>query len=148
MSTDRTDPSPAPGSGERSRSVPGDPGPVIGRILLLDDDALLRRTTASLLTEAGHDVRDAQDASAALDLLGDDRGFDLAIVDYSMPDMSGDEFAQAARAKHPKLPVLFMTGYAGAASLAGERWYVHKPFRRGELLSLVAEALAGAGNRS
>jgi CheY-like chemotaxis protein len=121
---------------------------VIGRILLLDDDTLLLRTTASLLTEAGHDVRDAQDATAALALLGGDHGFDLAIVDYSMPDMSGDEFAQAARARHPRLPVLFMTGYAGAAPLGGERWCVHKPFRRDELLSLVAEALSGTSNNS
>jgi CheY-like chemotaxis protein len=111
------------------------------RILLLDDDSMLRRTTGALLADAGHLVREAQDAAAALATLEEEHGFDLAIVDYSMPDMSGDEFARAARERHPSLPVLFMTGYAGPAPLKGERWCIYKPFRRDDLLALVGEAL-------
>ena len=124
----------------------GNRGGAAGRILLLDDDALLRRTAAALLVEAGHTVREAQDAVAAMTLLDEERGFDLAIVDFSMPDISGDEFARAARERHPSLPVLFVTGYADAAPLEAERWCVHKPFRRDEFLALVAEALKGAGD--
>ncbi len=112
-----------------------------GRILLLDDDPVLRHTTAVLLAEAGHPVREAQDAETALELLNEEPGFDLAMVDFSMPDMSGDEFARAARVKRPELRVVFITGYADPAALESERWCIRKPFRRDDLLALVGEAL-------
>jgi CheY-like chemotaxis protein len=112
-----------------------------GRILLLDDDPVLRHTTAVLLAEAGHPVREAQDAETALELLNEEPGFDLAMVDFSMPDMSGDEFARAARVKDPALRVVFITGYADPAALEAERWCIRKPFRRDDLLALVGEAL-------
>ena len=121
-------------------STPGQTS-VTGRILLLDDDPVLRQITAALLAEAGHPVREAEDAGMALELLKQEPGFDLAMVDFSLPDMTGDEFAQAARDRDPDLRVLFMTGYAGPAQLEAERWCIQKPFRRDELLALVGEAL-------
>src|SRR5271166_5114846 len=70
-------------------------------ILLLDDDSLIRRTTAGILRDAGHIVADPEDAESALRLFDTGVSCDLLIVDLSMPDMRGDIFATEARRRCP-----------------------------------------------
>jgi CheY-like chemotaxis protein len=88
-------------------------------------------------------VEEANSGEAALDLIGRER-FDLAVIDYAMPGMSGAELARKVRHERPNLPVLFVTGFAERGALSGisDRQIVSKPFLTGELAEKVQLALA------
>lgn len=111
-------------------------------ILIVDDDVAVREVTASLLTELGYRVLEAESGKAGLDLLGR-MPVDLLLADYAMPDMNGVETAVAAKELQPDLPVLFLTGYADLAALddMGEDGVVQKPFQDDELGQKVAAML-------
>ncbi|MDH6170052.1 PAS domain S-box-containing protein [Variovorax boronicumulans] len=79
------------------------------RILLVEDDEVIRATTAEILQDLGHAVTQALGGAQALAIL-DAGDVDLMIVDIGLPDISGTEVAEAARAKHPTLGVVFATG--------------------------------------
>jgi PAS domain S-box-containing protein len=122
-----------------------DPKPGRGTILLVDDDADVRSVAAAMLSDAGYGVAEAASGGAALDILArHDARVRLLIADIMMPGMSGVELAQLARRGSPDLPVLFVTGFAGAA-LPPEGPYPHrllrKPFRAAELLATLSEML-------
>jgi signal transduction histidine kinase/ActR/RegA family two-component response regulator len=119
------------------------------RILLVDDDADVRETAREMLQELGHTVIDAEQGSAALAVLRDDAGFDLLLVDYAMPEMTGVQLAERAMSVRPLLPVVLMTGYVESA--ARQAWSalgyrtVMKPFGSTELAAALvpfAEARA------
>jgi CheY-like chemotaxis protein len=112
-------------------------------ILLVDDDGAVRDVTAAMLRDIGYRVEEAPSGEAALDLIGRDR-FDLAVIDYAMPGMSGAELAKQVRSQRPNLPVLFVTGFAERTALSGisDRQIVSKPFVTGELAEKVQLALA------
>ena len=81
------------------------------RILLVEDDSLIRASTADMLTDLGHSVEEAEDGAKALAAL--DKGdFDVIVTDLSLPGMSGEDFAAAATERRPDLRVVFATGYA------------------------------------
>ena len=83
------------------------------RILLVDDHAEVRSTTAAVLTDLGHRVIEAANGTEALKALrGGDCDYDLMISDYAMPHLSGTEFLREARALCPGVPALIITGYA------------------------------------
>jgi PAS domain S-box-containing protein len=110
-------------------------------VLLVDDDADVRAVAAAMLAEAGHEVIEAGSGGAALDLLTDpDLKIDLMVADIVMPGMNGIELAHVVRRRRPEMPVLFVTGYGGAALPAhqpppGE--LLRKPFRAADLTSKV-----------
>jgi signal transduction histidine kinase len=112
-------------------------------ILLVDDDDAVREVTAAMLGDLGYEVSEANSGEAALDLI--ERGrFDLAVIDFAMPGMSGVELAQRVHKRTPEMPVLFVTGFAEREALAGisDRQIVSKPFVTGELAEKVQIALA------
>jgi len=78
-------------------------------VLVLDDEPAIRSLACELLIESGHEVESADDGPGALALLHR-RRFDVALVDYVLPRMSGLEFARLARQVQPDLRVLFITG--------------------------------------
>jgi PAS domain S-box-containing protein len=91
------------------------------KILLVDDHAEVRSTTAAVLSDAGHYVVEAASGGEALDLLKERScDFDLLITDYAMPHLSGTEFLREARLLCPDVPALLITGYA-QAELIGDR---------------------------
>ncbi|MGE5562357.1 MAG: response regulator [Bacillota bacterium] len=91
------------------------------RILLVDDHEEVRSTTAAMLCDCGHEVREAATAREALDALrGGDCNYDLMITDYAMPHVSGAEFLREARTLCPGVPALIITGYADADAI-GDR---------------------------
>jgi CheY-like chemotaxis protein len=98
------------------------------KVLLVDDDDVVRAATAQMLIFFGCGVREAADGAAALDLLTAD--LDLVVADFAMPGMTGAELADKVRARRPGLPVLLITGYADPQRL-GEAWrgpILTKPF--------------------
>ncbi|RAK58010.1 ATP-binding protein [Phenylobacterium deserti] len=113
-----------------------------GRLLLVDDDELVRTSTAELLREHGHIVSEASSASEALKLLRADPQIDVLVTDYAMPGRTGGELLREARLLRPDLPALLITGYAGAAEdVPADVDRLGKPFRRAELLNRVAALL-------
>ena len=104
------------------------------QLLLVDDDSAVRSVTAEALREFGYDVIEAGSGGAALDLI-ERHKVDLMIVDFAMPGMSGAELASRIRAKHPDMPILFVTGFADRSMLAdvSEAQIIGKPFAPGEL---------------
>jgi PAS domain S-box-containing protein len=88
------------------------------KILLVDDHAVVRSTTAALLEELGHKVLEAADGSAALEILKrQDCECDLLITDYAMPHLSGTDFLRQARELCPGVPALIITGYVDANAI-------------------------------
>jgi len=113
------------------------------RILLVDDDHAVREVTSTTLRDLGYSVVEAGSGGAALDILAREPTIDLLIIDFAMPGMSGAEVARQARAKRPTLPILFITGFADRAALAGvsETHIVGKPFVNDELATKLRTVL-------
>ena len=119
----------------------------MARILLAEDEDVLRNLVARALAEEGHEVIASADGAQALDMLGRAGGaFDLLLTDVKMPAMDGIALALAAARDHPELPILLMTGYADQRERAhGLDALIHevvaKPFSVAEIKSAVAGAL-------
>lgn len=116
------------------------------RVLLVEDDAVIRTLLVQLFVELGWRYRDAVDAEAALAALREGEGFDLLITDVGLPGLNGRLLANAARTLRPQLPILFITGYAAGNAppvpLVGERMAVlGKPFTLEVLVDRVQELL-------
>ncbi len=114
------------------------------RILIVDDEADIRRILRILLEKEKYEVIEAQDGLSAIECIRNDRTIDLCIMDVMMPNMSGIEATAAIRGFSP-VPVLFLTAKSlsrdkAAAYSSGGDDYVVKPFSSGELLMKV-EAL-------
>jgi CheY-like chemotaxis protein len=112
-------------------------------ILVVDDDDGVREVTSSMLRDAGYAVHEAGSGGAALELLERTRGIDAVLVDFAMPGMNGSELVRHIKGKFPRLPVLFVTGYADTQALAevGEDNLVRKPFLDGEIERKLRRAL-------
>jgi CheY-like chemotaxis protein len=112
-----------------------------GRILLVDDDELVRPVIAVSLQDSGYQVLEAADAEAALALIRSEPRFELLISDVVMPGMDGPTMVAQLRRERSTLPVLFITGHSAEHTLAGER-VLRKPFTNAELANAVLLALA------
>jgi CheY-like chemotaxis protein len=81
------------------------------RVLLVDDEEILRRLLARMLADDGWDVVQAENGARALDVTqGLDGTLSLVVTDVHMPVMNGLEFARAFRQHHPGIPILYITG--------------------------------------
>ena len=117
--------------------------------MVIDDNQQVRDFIAICLEEHGYRVIAASDGQVALATL-EDETVDLAIIDLAMPGLSGAEVARRARQRWPDLPVLFVTGYAGAVSLdaTGNDPVFRKPFGSAKLLAEVERMLTAAHRRT
>ena len=115
-------------------------------ILLIEDEAKLRRLIELQLAEDGFNVRAAADAEIGLQLLNKEP-FDLIVSDFKLPGMTGLDFLQAAKRVDANIPVVIMTAYgtvesAVEAMKAGASDYVLKPFALAELVLVIRKELA------
>jgi CheY-like chemotaxis protein/two-component sensor histidine kinase len=113
------------------------------RVLLVDDEELVRMSTAAMLGDLGYEVVEASSGEEALELLRKLQP-DLLLTDHLMPGMNGVELAKAAQEHIPSIPVLIISGYAELEGLAPGLPRLTKPFRNAEL----AESLASLGPAS
>ncbi len=116
------------------------------KILVVEDDQILRELTVRLLRGAGYDVIEAGDAEGALKLMKDsESNVDLLLTDVVMPGKNGAELLSQVKSNHPNLRVLFMSGYTGdlvaLRGLLTQEHFLEKPFTRKSLLSKVYSAL-------
>ncbi|KAA0579398.1 response regulator [Azospirillum sp. Sh1] len=91
--------------------------PAAVRVLLVEDDALVRMANAAVLDEAGILVSEASSGEEALALLEADEGIGVLVTDFAMPGMTGADLTRLIRRHRPGLPVLIVTGYAEKAVL-------------------------------
>ena len=114
------------------------------RVLLVDDEEIVRHATALQLNDLGYEVTEAASAAAALQLVEQGWMPDVLVTDHVMADMTGVRFAQQMRERQADLPVLIITGYANLTPKELKGFEVlRKPYRRSELAQSVARLLAG-----
>ncbi len=83
-----------------------------GRVLLVEDEDMVRAVASRALTRAGYTVTTASDGDEGLEIIERGEAFDLVVSDVVMPVMDGPTMAREIRKTHADLPVLFMSGYA------------------------------------
>jgi PAS domain S-box-containing protein len=112
-------------------------------LLLVDDDEMVRMSTAEMLADLGYSVIQASSGIEALDLARARKAaIDMLVTDFLMPGMNGVELAGAFKSIAPQVPVLLVTGYANIAEGAGaELPRVMKPFSQSRIAARVAELL-------
>lgn len=113
-----------------------------GKVLLVDDNALVRHATREMLADIGYDVVDVDHAELALSMM--EAGFqpDILVTDHVMPGMSGVELALRVRVDHPHIALLIISGYQGIDLVAPDIVRLSKPFRCGHLQASIAAARA------
>jgi PAS domain S-box-containing protein len=140
---------PVSGAAAVDRVKPDDEAPRAARpavLLLVDDEELVRASTAALLVELGYAVVEAASAAAALDKVRGGLLPDLVITDHMMPGMTGADLAAALREKVAGIPVLIVTGYANLQTdHARDVDLLAKPFAFGDLARRVVALLSPKG---
>jgi len=118
------------------------------RILVVDDELLIRWSLSEALTAAGYAVVEGRDAAEARQAIRDqDHKPDVVVLDYRLPDSNDLGLLTTIRNEVPTVPVILMTAYGtaevekGALDLGAYR-VVSKPFEVHDMASLVTEALA------
>jgi len=122
----------------------------VTRILLIEDDALIRATAYKFLESSGHEVVEAENGAEALEI--NQLGFvDLVITDIMMPEKDGIQTIREIRSTHPFLPIIVITGGGGNAVLKGYfssaslklgvKQVLLKPFTQDDLLAVVDRVL-------
>jgi two-component system chemotaxis response regulator CheY len=122
----------------------------LGRVLVVDDEEIVRKTLRLMLTQAGYDVEEAEDGGKAVEVLssGDNPLMvDAIICDIRMPRINGVEAIAYFRAQYPSLPVIVLTGYhdeALARTLLenGVIEHLEKPAEAHQILASVAHAVS------
>lgn len=116
--------------------------------LVVDDQPMVRMAMVRMLRTLGFDVVEAAGALEALDLASATvAGIDVLVTDVMMPGMSGGQLATLMNARHPSLPILFVSGYAEDPELdthlrRSGTSYLQKPFTMGELREQVEGLLS------
>ena len=123
------------------RSVPPSDDTPVGRVLLVDDQDLVRSALARSLRQMGQEVLEAHDGEEGLALADD--AVDLVLLDLSMPGMSGREVLVRLKERLPHVPVAILTGHVEVppAELAAADAVVRKPVGRDGLIQLVDKHL-------
>jgi signal transduction histidine kinase/CheY-like chemotaxis protein len=122
---------------------------VVGTVLLVDDEELVRMSTADMLSELGFRVVEAGSAHEALRLLDDGNGFSLIVTDHLMPGMTGVELVRTLKERGISVPALVVSGYAEVEDIAPDLALLVKPFRQADLAHQIAQlAKLGLSPRS
>jgi DNA-binding NtrC family response regulator len=116
------------------------------RILIVDDEEVLRDVLDAVLRREGFEVAMAASGEEALSILDEDDNIDLVILDIMLPGISGIDTLRAIRISNPSLPVIIITAFSsidGAieAMKHGAFHYIPKPFKNEEVILTVNKAL-------
>jgi len=120
------------------------PAPRRAKVLLIDDEALVRHALAAMLERLGMHCVAVEDGVRALELM-EDEPFDLVLTDLSMPIVSGAAVVAAVKERHPRVKVVLATGYSDDARGMSARQqadaFLSKPFGIDELARVLADLL-------
>lgn len=118
-----------------------------GRILIVDDEEVVREMASDMLTSMGYEVVTVRDGQEAVDYYQDHADkIDLALIDMVMPRLGGRDCFRALKGINPNVRAVLTTGYGrdGAAQEIlneGMRGFAHKPYGLRDLSEVIAEAL-------
>lgn len=110
-----------------------------GFALLVDDEELVRASTAYMLAELGYRVMEAASGEEALQLLDTGQPFDLLVTDHLMPGISGTDLARLVSTSRPGVKILIVSGYAEREGLDPDLPRLAKPFRKDELAASLLQ---------
>jgi DNA-binding NtrC family response regulator len=124
------------------------PKPKMARILLIDDEEMVRLTVGAALRFSGHEVAVAQDGEEGINLFQSEP-FDLVVTDMRLPGLNGPEVIKALRALRPEIGVIGIGGGGSVPAFGPEVFakkigadrVLAKPFAVQELNTAVAEVL-------
>ena len=133
-----------PVAAENSAPPPAGP-PVTAKVLVVDDEALVRWSLKERLTQAGCCVLEADTGDVALALSADD--IDVVLLDCRLPDATGLAVLRTIKARHPDTQVILMTAYSSLENAAdaialGACDYIAKPFDLDVVVGMVNDAVA------
>ena len=111
-------------------------------VLLVDDDELVRASTAALLEEIGYQVFEAAEANAALRMIDDGLRVEVVVTDHLMPGMTGVTLARELRSRDVPTPVVIISGYAALEEIAPDLPRLAKPFSQDELAQLLKRVVS------
>lgn len=116
------------------------------RVLLVEDEATVRRAVAAVLRRYGYEVVEADGPQRALEICQDDTRFDLLITDVVMPGMSGRDLAERISTLKPDLRILYTSGYTDntvfrQGGIPTGVHFLQKPFMPEALARKIREAL-------
>ncbi|MGY3505187.1 response regulator [Bradyrhizobium sp. USDA 4471] len=113
------------------------------RVLVVDDNKAVLRSTVRMLEVLGYATASAESANEALRLLATNQEINIVLADFAMPEMSGDELAKAICATRPTLPVILMTGYSdlGLLKKFDASRIILKPFTEDALVNAIDAVL-------
>ena len=110
-----------------------------GRALVVDDEELVRMSTAEILIDLGYAVVEAASGEEAMRLINGGEPFDLLVTDHLMPGMNGTDLARTIRSARPSVSVLLISGYAEHEGIDPDLPRLTKPFRKDELAASLAQ---------
>jgi len=121
----------------------------MARILIIDDDDIIRRMLCLMLTKAGYEVLDAADGTAGIELFRKNE-IDLVITDLIMPEKEGLEMIMELKNDFPDVKIIAMSGgaqmgpegYLQLADALGAQRTLKKPIARDDLLGSIKEILS------
>lgn len=121
------------------------------RLLIIDDHPLFRDALHAAVRSAypEADTHEAHSLGEALELLGANPAFDLALLDLSMPDVQGFDGLLQLRTRHPRLPVLVVSGHEEQKIISealsyGAAGYIPKSARKGVLADAIRAVMDGS----
>lgn len=117
-----------------------------GRILVIDDEDIVRMSCSRALSPEGYDLKLARNGEEGLRMLSEE-SFDIVMTDLKMPDMDGIEVLRRVKEGWPQVEVIIVTGYqtvdtAVKSIKLGAFDYVEKPFTPDKILAVVEAAIA------
>jgi DNA-binding NtrC family response regulator len=118
----------------------------VSRILVIDDESVVRGLMLEILADAGYETVGAATAEEGLERL-DDESISIVVSDIVMPGLSGLNLLEAVRERRPSLPVVLVTGAGTVGNLTdalagGADGFVAKPFAHDDLRRAVVRAVA------
>ena len=124
--------------------------PGMGRVLIVDDEEIVRKVVRGMLTDAGYEVVEAENGEEGIKKIGSDDNalmVDVIVCDIRMPKINGVEAIAFFRQQYPSVPIIVLTGFpdtkmATELLTQGVTDYLVKPVDREKLLSAVKGAMA------
>jgi two-component system cell cycle sensor histidine kinase/response regulator CckA len=116
------------------------------RVLLVEDEDMVRKVLLRMLSARGYDVKTAASVSEAEALFAaPENDFELLITDVMIPQGSGHALARSLVERQPSLRVLFVSGYSGGGKVEGldaeQVRFLTKPFGSAELTQMIVDLL-------
>jgi signal transduction histidine kinase/ActR/RegA family two-component response regulator len=119
--------------------------PGIGTVLLVEDEEAVRELAGEFLRSSGYHVIAGKDGLDALEKAEQEsKAIDVLVTDVKMPRMRGTELAQRLKRAHPRIKIVYMSGYLehdSAEEFVTDSAHLQKPFSRESLLKKMREAL-------